>query len=56
MKIIQSAVFSDEPVECTIKFDQYEASFNPRLWDEVARDLTDDSKKAAETLRQMQTV
>lgn len=56
MKFIQNAVISGEPVECTIQYDEFDASFNPRVWNGTAIYLEDDLKTAAETFRQMQTV
>ena len=56
MRNVQNAKKTESWVKCTIDYNDYEATFNQKSWNEQAAGIEQEQKKAAEAFRNQQTV
>lgn len=56
MRDVQNAKKTVQHVRCTIDYNDYEASFNQKLWGETSKGIEEEQKKAADEFRKRQTI
>ena len=56
IKNLQNAKKTEIRVKCTIRYNDYEAGFKQKLWRDVAKDIGEEQKKAADDFRKQQTI
>lgn len=56
MKKVQSAKKTESYVKCKIEYNDYEATFNQKSWEDAAADIEEAKKKAAKDFVDDETV
>jgi hypothetical protein len=56
MKHVHNAKKTSSHVKCTIDYNDYEATFNQKLWSEVAQGIAEEQLKAANDFVKLQTI
>jgi flagellar biosynthesis regulator FlaF len=56
IKNVQNAKKTETHIKCKISYNDYEASFNQKLWADVSKDIDQEQKQAADDFRKQQTI